>query len=81
MYTKVNVPKSTSPNPGIGGGKETLITLVDVDDLVQEAARDAKGIVISDNHTFKANAYAIQIYATPDSISGKAIRLSGGTIS
>jgi len=72
MYTNVDVPKSTTKkSPGAGADKKSKITLIDLDDLVSESPRDSKGIVIAGNHTFKANAYAIEIYATPDSISGK----------
>lgn len=71
MYTKVNVAKSQKPSPGKGGGKKPLITFVDIDDLVSESPRDSKGIVIAGNHQFKPNAYAIQIYATPDTLAGK----------
>lgn len=71
-YVKVNVNKSTKPAPGKGGGKKTLITFIDIADLLSESARDAKGILIAGNHSFKPNAYAIQIYATPNSIAGKS---------
>jgi hypothetical protein len=58
-------------SPGKGGDKKDKITLVDLEDLVSEAARDASGIVITGNHVFKAGAYALTMYVTPDSISGK----------
>ncbi len=49
-----------------------LVTFIDVDDIQTEASRDSKGIVIAGNHVFKENTYAIQLYATPDSIAGKS---------
>lgn len=72
-YVKVNVVKNTAKqSPGAGADKKHKVTLVDVDDLVSEASRDSKGIVIAGNHVFKANTYAIEIYGTSDSISGKS---------
>ena len=71
-YIKVNVTKPTTQSPGKGGDKKNKITFIDLDDLVSEASRDSKGIVISGNHQFKDSTYAIEIYATIDSISGKA---------
>jgi len=71
-YTKINVLKPTKMSPGKGGDKKTLITFIDVDDLIAEAPRDAKGILITGNHTFKDNAYAVQVYGTSDTISGKS---------
>lgn len=72
-YVKVDVSKNTAKqSPGAGADKKSKVTLIDIDDLVSEAARDSKGIVISGNHTFNENAYAIVLYVTPDTISGKA---------
>lgn len=71
MYVKVNVNKPTKASPGKGGDKKDKITLVDLDDLLSEAPRDAKGILVVGNHTFKPGAYAISLYVTQDSISGK----------
>ncbi len=71
-YVKVDVPKPTKISPGKGGDKFHLVTIIDVDDIKTHAPRDDKGIVISGNHVFKDNAYAIQMYVTPDSISVKA---------
>ncbi len=70
-YVKVDVAKPTKRSPGAGADKKDIITFVDIDDLTSEAARDDKGIVITGNHQFKANAYAIQMYVTPSSIAGK----------
>ena len=73
MYVKVDVSKNTAKqSPGAGGDKKSKVTIIDIDDLVSEAARDSKGIVISGNHTFKPNTYAIVLYVTPDSIAGKS---------
>jgi hypothetical protein len=69
-YVKVNVSKPQKLSPGKGGDKKDRIILVDADDLVSEASRDAKGIVITGNHVFKAGAYAIQMYVTQNSVSG-----------
>lgn len=71
MYVNVDVTKPAKRSPGAGGNKKDIITLVDINDLVSEASRDDKGIVITGNHQFKPNAYAIQLYVTPSSISGK----------
>ena len=71
-YVKVNVAKPAKMSPGKGGDKKTIITFIDMDDLASEASRDSKGIVITGNHTFKPDTYAIQVYGTIDSISGKA---------
>ena len=67
-YVKANVVKPTGIAPGKGGDKKALITIFDYEDLVTEASRDAKGIVIAGSHTFKDSFYAIQIYGTTDSI-------------
>ena len=71
-YVKTNVTKPTGIAPGKGGDKKALITIFDYDDLVTEAQRDSKGIVIAGSHTFKSGFYAIQIYATIDSIVNKS---------
>jgi hypothetical protein len=70
-YVKVDVNKSAKRSPGAGGNKKDKITLVDLADLISESPRDAKGIVIVGNHSFKPSAYAIGIYVTPSSIAGK----------
>jgi len=70
-YVKVNVSKPSKVAPGRGGDKKNKVTIVDVADLLVEAKRDDKGIVINDKHIFKENAYAINIEVTPSSIAGK----------
>jgi len=72
-YSKIDVPKNTNKkSPGAGADKKSKITIIDLADLTAEAARDAAGILITGNHVFAANTYAIEIYATPDTISGKS---------
>ncbi|MFZ4463087.1 MAG: hypothetical protein ACOYN5_04530 [Bacteroidales bacterium] len=71
MYVKVDVTKPSQPGVGKGGNKKDKIILVDIDDLVSEATRDAAGILITGNHVFKNGAYAVVIQVTQDSISGK----------
>ena len=71
-YVKIDVVKPTKASPGAGADKKNKITFIDLSDLTSEASRDSKGIVITGNHVFGANTYAIEIYATVDSISGKA---------
>lgn len=71
-YVKANVIKPTGIAPGKGGDKKALITVFDFDDILTEAQRDSKGIVIAGSHVFKSGFYAIQIYATIDSIVNKS---------
>lgn len=70
-YVKVNVNKPSKISPGKGGDKMAELTLVDASDVLTLAQRDAKGIKITGNHTFKPGAYAIKLYVTQDSIAGK----------
>jgi len=71
MYTKIDLNKPSVQSPGKGGNKKDQIIIIDVDDLTTEAARDSKGVLITGNHVFKAGAYAIKVYGTIDTISGK----------
>lgn len=70
-YIKVNVSKPDKTSPGRGEAKTEKITIVDLDDLLTEAKRDSKGVVITDKHIFKTNAYAVTLYMTPNSFDGK----------
>lgn len=71
-YVKIDVNKPTKRSPGAGADKKDKITIIDIEDLVSEASRDSKGILITGNHSFKANTYAIVLYATSESIAGKS---------
>lgn len=71
-YVKVNVTKPTVLMPGNGGNAKDKITLFDFDDVTGGLTRDAAGIVMNGPLTFKAGAYAIQIYATQDTIKAGA---------
>jgi len=70
-YVKINVTKPSKIAPGAGGDKKDKITIVDLDDILTHASRDAKGVLITDKHAFKPNAYAIELYVTPSSIAAK----------
>lgn len=69
-YIKVSVPKPGN-NAGVGGDKKSLITFIDLEDVVTFPQRDSKGIVITDNILMKDGAYMIQVYATTSSINVK----------
>ncbi|TSA24358.1 MAG: hypothetical protein D4R67_11985 [Bacteroidetes bacterium] len=66
-YVKVNLTKP-SGNPGAGGNKKDLITLIDVDDIQTFPGRDSKGVVITDNIVMKENTYAVKVYGTVNTI-------------
>lgn len=70
-YTKIDLAKPSIQSPGKGGNKKDTIIIIDVDDLVSEAARDSKGVLITGNHVFKEGTYAIKVYGTIDTISHK----------
>jgi hypothetical protein len=67
MYAKVNVDKP-GRNYGIGGNKKDKIILFDFEDVLNFPSRDSKGVVITDNITFKPGAHMITIYGTVDKI-------------
>lgn len=69
-YIKVSVTKPGNI-AGRGGRKLAKITFIDMDDVLYFPPPDSKGIVITDNIIFKANCYAITVYATPNSIKLK----------
>lgn len=67
-YVKVNLTKG-SDNSGKGGDKKDKVTLIDADDILGDfPSRDDKGIVIMDDIVMKPGAYAVDFYATQDSI-------------
>lgn len=70
-YVKANVLKPTGMSPGKGGNKKDKVYIIDIDDLLSEASRDAKGVLISGSHVFRANAYGVQLYVTPGTHDGK----------
>lgn len=67
-YVKVDVSKPTAIMPGNGGNVKDKITIFDWDDVTGGYSRDANGIVIDDTLEFDNGAYAIQVYATQDTI-------------
>lgn len=71
-YVKANVNKPSTLAPGKGGNKKDLVAFFDWDDILTPAARDEAGILIEGSHVFKANKYAVKIYATPNSIANKS---------
>ena len=71
-YVKATVAKPSGMSPGKGADKKDKISIIDLDDLVNEASRDSKGILISGSHVFKENAYGIQLYMTPGTFQGKS---------
>jgi hypothetical protein len=71
MYTKIDLNKPSVQSPGKGGNKKDQVIFIDVDDLTSEAARDSKGVLITGNHVFKEGAYAVKVYGTIDTLSGK----------
>jgi hypothetical protein len=75
-YVKVSVPKP-GKNAGAGGDKKDQITIFDFDDVLSFPARDSGGVVITDNIVFKANAYMIDVYATPSTIAANPGRIEG----
>ena len=67
-YTKVNLTKG-SDNSGKGGDKKDKVTLIDADDILGDfPTRDDKGVVITDDIVMKPGTYAVDFYATQDSI-------------
>lgn len=66
-YVKVSVPKPGN-NKGVGGDKKSMITFMDLDDILTFPSRDAAGVVITDNIVMNESAYAIKVYATTTSI-------------
>lgn len=70
-YVKANVLKPSNLNAGKGGDKKNVVYIIDVADLLNEASRDSKGVLISGSHSFKENAYAIKLYCTPGTHEGK----------
>lgn len=66
-YIKVSVPKPGA-NAGTGLIPKSAISFIDVDDIDTFPARDTQGVVIATAITLKTNAYAVTVYATPDSI-------------
>lgn len=71
MYVKKNIIKPSGMSPGKGGDKKDKVTIIDLDDLLNEASRDDKGVLIAGSHTFKENAYGVQLYVTPGTHEGK----------
>lgn len=71
-YVKVNVLKPTAASPGNGGGLKDKITVFDWNDVTSGYGRDAAGIVMAGPLVFSAGAYAIQLYATQDTIKASA---------
>jgi hypothetical protein len=71
-YVKVNVNKPSGIAPGKGGDKKDIITIIDLADLNSEASRDASGIVIAGNHSFKTDCYAVKLEVTQDTIVCKS---------
>ena len=66
MYVKKSVPRDTSRvNPGAVTAKHQEITLIDTADILEMPARDAKGVLISENIVLKEGANMIKLYLTP----------------
>jgi hypothetical protein len=66
-YTKISVAKP-GMNLGVGGNKKNDVIVFDMDDVLSFPARDANGVVSTDNIVFKAGAYMIKLYAIQSTI-------------
>jgi len=65
--TKVSVPKPGNA-AGLGLKAKPGIAFYDTEDILTMPARDANGVLMNGSIVLKPNAYAITVYATPDSI-------------
>jgi len=64
---KVSVPKPGN-SAGLGLKAKPAIAFYDTEDILTMPTRDANGVLIAGSIVLKPNAYAITVYATPDSI-------------
>ncbi|MHC1707498.1 MAG: hypothetical protein AB9842_08250 [Bacteroidales bacterium] len=71
-YVKTNVLKPSAAMPGNGGNLKDKIVVFDWDDVTGGYQRDASGIQMDGPLVFSSGAYAVQIYATQDTIKCSA---------
>lgn len=69
-YVKINVNK---PVEGAwGGDHKDRVFVVDLDDLIEIAARDGSGIVISGHHVMHESVSSVEIYMDRNSFEGNS---------